>query len=485
MPAPTAKDWVLTPRGDGTLWMSDEGGAVTTPTWDTITRKTAGPSYPYSLGLVTQWLNDPDAQIQTISVEDDNGDLVSGGVVEIIGGELIVNSNPGSGERVILVADTAVSSSAEADWTARSTGAGVVWAHDFRFQAEIDNFRWPNNPASTADAVRWCQTDGAASGKCLEILVPTGGQADDGWWRPFSALQSGTNGNGQTAADAADGGTITRRTDWNAGSLSYPGSAAVVSAWRGGMYTHNAYNPNFGGSSVIASGAPASEYDCSSGGTFYVQFRAKINAARWTAGNPPGKFAFISTTKKSNPSQELVIQSENIWVYDPGSDTNQFRMYTANGHEDVNSDASMIEGGSFQPGGFYAATCVQGGIPPGSNITSCWLWPRDQWVTFLIKVTPGRDDVSESTVTVWTDWNHDTNQRQNTYIKIRDYATHKLVYGGAETAAYPGDLPEGYNAFQASAFMNAGPSGANAVAGWYHRYTEIIFSRQTIACPHS
>jgi hypothetical protein len=45
------------------------------------------------------------------------------------------------GEYSAAAAATALAvSTAEQDWIARSTGSGVVWAHDFRTQAEVDNF---------------------------------------------------------------------------------------------------------------------------------------------------------------------------------------------------------------------------------------------------------------------------------------------------------------------------------------------------------
>jgi hypothetical protein len=52
------------------------------------------------------------------------------------------------------VIDLAASSTAEQDWITRSTGAGVVWAHDFRYEQEFKQFH-----VSTAilpqDAARW------------------------------------------------------------------------------------------------------------------------------------------------------------------------------------------------------------------------------------------------------------------------------------------------------------------------------------------
>jgi hypothetical protein len=63
----------------------------------------------------------------------------------------------------------------EADWLARSRGAGVVWAHDFRSDAEVNNFiKVPNDlvigvhhPSLMAHRTT---ADGVTGGGCLEVL---------------------------------------------------------------------------------------------------------------------------------------------------------------------------------------------------------------------------------------------------------------------------------------------------------------------------
>jgi hypothetical protein len=63
----------------------------------------------------------------------------------------------------------------EADWLARSRGAGVVWAHDFRTDAEVNNFiKAPNDlvigvhhPSLMAHRTT---ADGITGGGCLEVL---------------------------------------------------------------------------------------------------------------------------------------------------------------------------------------------------------------------------------------------------------------------------------------------------------------------------
>jgi hypothetical protein len=88
-------------------------------------------------------------------------------------------------------------------------------------------------------------------------------------------------------------------------------------------------------------------------------------------------------------------------------------------------------------------------------------------------------------ITVWTDWNDATQQRQNSYIKIWEKLDYIWEFGGAVSGAYPDELPEGFSGFTASGFMNSGAQGASSVLGWYQRYDQIIFSKQFIACPQA
>jgi hypothetical protein len=63
----------------------------------------------------------------------------------------------------------------EADWLARSRGPGVVWSHDFRSNAEVDNFvKVPNGLAvgvhDPALMAHRTTKDGVTGGGCLEIV---------------------------------------------------------------------------------------------------------------------------------------------------------------------------------------------------------------------------------------------------------------------------------------------------------------------------
>src|SRR5579862_8043611 len=95
----------------------------------------------------------------------------------------------------------ASSASQAADWLARATGPGVVWAHNFDTAAEVNQFRetggYGMDPTGTASgkqsSVMW-QPGGFAGGGFLRISIPTGGTANGKWSRPMSAIRAGQPG---------------------------------------------------------------------------------------------------------------------------------------------------------------------------------------------------------------------------------------------------------------------------------------------------
>jgi hypothetical protein len=344
---------------------------------------------------------------------------------------------------------SAAPAASTSDWIARSTGPGVVWAHNFDTAAEVDAFRWQggigNVPvlANSDGNTRWVSNDGFAGGGCLEINIPGGGLSAAGWIRPFSPLLAG--GNGKAANDPGDGGSITRRA-WN------PNNNGQAEAWVNGFYANPADFASQGG---------ASAFD---GSEFYIQFRVKISGNRANPANPPGKLAFIARTRYT-PNNEIVIQS----LTNP-----RYSMYTNFGSRSNSFLFEPQDGGSgphssLQPGSEFAA-------PP-----TYWTWPLDEWVTVQVRVTCGRHSPGDSPnmstgfretgITVWV-----ARAGATSYTKIWDKQNYVITYGSGSDI-----LPWGWNAFIPSGFMNSVPAAAGA--GWTHRFTQIIFSRQFIPCP--
>ncbi|HEU4627065.1 MAG TPA: hypothetical protein VFS52_20050 [Steroidobacteraceae bacterium] len=355
----------------------------------------------------------------------------------------------------------------------------MVWSHNFESAAEVGAFRVVanvgNDPNNTSNSnCIWDPSDGFAGGGCLSISVPTGKLSSGYWNRPMSALKAGSNG--KSVDDLAANGTLPRRT-YNANSTSADWD------FRTGYYGHPAIQqqfPTWNGQSNVWDGTE-----------FYIQFRAKISGSRWTPGNPNGKLMFIDVTGLTG-SQEIVIQSENTIgaAGDRYYKTAPFRMYTSQGSE-PNSLLTSPQGSSglVQPGGAFP-NCT---VPNLGVANACWEWPKDEWVTVLVHVIPGRDNSAyfgahiNEPVSSWP--YHDTTIEAwvaragaTSYTKVYEQFNLAWDYYSQGNGAN-GRHPPAFNKIGPTAYMNSGATPQPAVAGWSHKFTQMIFSKQFIPCP--
>lgn len=381
-------------------------------------------------------------------------------------------------------------SAAVADWLARSTTPGVVWAHNFESANEVNAFRHVggfNDPGNTGSStVQWLSSDGFAGGGCVEITTPSSGISAGGWWRPMAAIAAGTNANGKAAADNAANGTVKLRP-WNAANTGENFN------FRQGYYAHP--------SVVAANTTWLGTSDPFDGTEFWFQFRVKIQNTRWQGyngpasapldadRNPPGKLMFIDVTASTHESEIVVYSGGPDPVY--FNSTYPFRMYTASGssaNSFLTSPQGAGTGSTMQGGGPYATTCLIGSDTTGVN--ACWEWPRAaEWITVLIHVIPGRDNFADraSPLASWT--NKDTaveawvaRANDTEYTKVfEDYAL-AWLFGDRDGDGTPYELhPAAFNSVCPSAYMNNVP--ALAGAGWYQRYTQLIFSKDYVRPP--
>lgn len=323
-------------------------------------------------------------------------------------------------------ANTACSNAdAEADWLARSTAPGVVWAHDFRNDAEVNNFRWDGgigddpNGVQTSNIFRQT-SDGIAgtNGKCMEIFTAAGTQAPGIWWRPLSPMTGA--GNGRGVNDPGANGAITPQTFTP--NPNYGGSN--INSWGSrGLYGHSSYHGEGG-------------FD---GTEFYVQMRTKISASRYHASNfsnyGRGKMAYLSHTYRTLTSQEIVVENrhDKDWkAYRSGS---------------PNIEPSLQYGSDIAP--------------------QIWKWAPDEWITQMMYVRPG---IAPSNTTIFRMWV--ARAGQTSYTKIWDTSVMRLD-------AY--DWDKGYNALALTSYMN----GDKWPVAAYMRHTQIILSKQLIPCPQA
>lgn len=344
---------------------------------------------------------------------------------------------------------------AEADWLARSNGPGVVWYHDFRNDDEVNQFRWagglgndPGNRNTRRGHVRRITSDGVSGGGCLEILRESGSGDPAVWWRQFSPLTGNSNGRGQN--DPGADGTLPPQ------AFSPSNGGGQTQAWhresRPGFYGHPSYHNG-------------TDYD---GSEFFLQMRVKMDPRRAANGNTQvGKLSYISATSQSLTDQEIVTYSGFMRSFGVGQ-PNYHRMYAVNfspieNRDSLNRPGSQV--GSDRNNYGNGDYCNFG----PDNLDPCWAYSGG-WDTLLYHITPGREGSEESRVVVYA-----ARQGETSYTKIWDLV---MSFPFENQAPDGASLPQGWNALILSAYQNGQQNGE-----FYHRYDQIIFSKQFIPCP--
>ena len=319
---------------------------------------------------------------------------------------------------------------AEADWAARINGPGVVWYHDFRSNAEVDAFRWAGgvgndpNDLGRPGTVRRNTSDGI-TGNCLEIFRPAGSADGAVWWRPFSPMDSGS---GKPVSDPADNGLLTVE-NW-----SPTQGGAQTSKWNKGYYGNSNYHSSHPG-----------QFD---GEEFYFQARVKVDPRRTNQSNG-GKLFYFTLANRSATSQEIVTESG-----ESHDGVNYFSMYRS---VSPPLEGDTPPGRNNQPGSDLGFCDWPG------QVSNCWS-RSDGWDTFLYRIRHGLDSNSDTIVQVWA-----AHPGETEYTKIWDQ----------DTVDLPFQSVEGHNALICSGYMN----GQDFSTDIFHRYCQLIFSRQFIACP--
>ena len=331
------------------------------------------------------------------------------------------------------------SADAEADWISRSTGPGVVWSHDFRSAAEVDQFRWsggvgsdPNNTGRPFQC-NHITTDGITGGGCLEMYNNGTGSDATHWIRPFAPLAAG--GNGKTTDDPAAGGSIPLRT-W---------------AFQQGQANHNQFPYGWYGHSQYLNNDPT-HFD---GTEFWLQYRVKRDIRRVTNGNQNnlvGKLNYVTCCENFDvtglANQELVVYSNGGGTTGAAtSGQNSVRMYGGWALFDpLDQEAGH---GDIQPGG----------------VSPIWQWALDgTWDTMMIHLRPGRTNVDETLIELYG-----AHQGETSFT----------LFWQQTFAMWAFDTRNGFQCVYASVYNN----NYKFSGGWYDRHDQYIFSTQPIPCP--
>lgn len=344
--------------------------------------------------------------------------------------------------------------SLESDWLLRSgqdaanPQTGVVWFHDFRSDDEVDAFRWKgttvafptgsgNDPGAIGENSTLCRritSDGMASGACLEILRAAGDTESAYWWHPFSPMTA--PGNGKSANDPGANGTISAKT-WAATQ-----NGSELSDWNQGWYGHATY-----------ASADPTHFD---GNDFYVQVVCKMDPRRITGGNEDntvGKFIWFTTAEGA----QSLSNGEHV-CFSNGTGGNQgthnyVRMYAL----------GRTGAGAFDPLNTSAR------IQENSDVAEDWYYSGN-WDVLLFHIRPGQIDVTSGAnstkLEIWA-----AHQGETSYTKIWNQEYGLVDY----------EARNGLQALILAAYEN---DDSHFIAqDFYHRYAQVIFSKNTIPCP--
>jgi hypothetical protein len=338
---------------------------------------------------------------------------------------------------------------AQADWVARSNGPGVVWAHRFTDAASVNKFIVAGDLARAQQDVFYAPNDGIMGDGCLCINTPAGQTQSGSWGRPMQPIPGDINrANLPVAPDFAQ-------------------VTPSFNNWFGGFFGHRDYNARWPGQYI--------------GTDYYLQFRAKFHPNRWNSNEPSGKMLML-VTSYTTPAQEIVVQALTPWG---GGYYNMYTSVGTNFNSFLTDPQGSPQGASIQPGGLYKSTCVIGQSKLGAGSNNCWVWPTNEWVTVLIHVIPGHQNVSgnlsdpanpkDTGIEVWA-----ARAGQTSYTKIwqkLDYVWH------FDNNYINGDvMPFGWNWLNFTSFTG-GAVAVPSVNGYYHRHDQVIFSTQFIPCP--
>jgi hypothetical protein len=243
------------------------------------------------------------------------------------------------------------------------------------------------------DASGFAAVDNPAGGLVQRCRVSRGS-----WHRPLSCFSGAYNGIGADDRGISLGEPA--RT-WNI-NLPYAPHSTKFNRHRTDFYGNSAYQSYLDTWPEYNAGSTPSAGGKYRGGEFWLQLRVKISAGRYQdANSQPNSnsdykmFGMWSTI--GTPSHEIFIQDMNTpqgsdLGPETAADGGIIKGYTNQ------SDAKTFEkqtGGFWQqqPGGEYGLTCHTdaGGDWP-TDITDCWHFPPDEWVTFLLHVIAGEEE---------------------------------------------------------------------------------------------
>lgn len=396
-----------------------------------------------------------------------------------------------------------VTSQAQQDWINRSTGPGVIWAHRFNDPSVIQRFTGASTPAIYADLqthLRWNSTDGIIGDGCLEMFWPQNSTPQYGWGRPLFPIQA----SGLGPADINNAGLpVLSSAQYETGSLSSNNGKLFpdmfVNFQGGGYFVHPDY--------LIAANQPwakpagVPQPQILQGGDFWLQYRVKFSASRFSSLEATGKYLNLIGWH-SNVSQEFVWQAvadfNGGWV----------KVYTNQGNSPASGSTDGSNGSLYdpqnqsgsavfiEPGGRSACLVGDGGrvgLVANGGVEDCYCHHPDEWLTVMLHIIPGHQIVDTSSTWYTGTGNNGSRDTglemfaarpgQTEWTRVISKKNFIFLYGGDYIQGVNAQ-PYGWSWANFTPFNGgASPVPVQSPTGYYHRFDQIICSTQPIPLP--
>jgi len=349
------------------------------------------------------------------------------------------------------------------------------------------------------------------------------------WRRTFSALPAGENG--LPTNDPAAANTVPLRSKSATGAYGVPRDASLWQyGWYGHIDNHTTW-ANWTGNSTTGALTPrgvqngaAEKYRLWDGTEFWLQFRVKVDARFFANHQQPDPTAIDDGTGVTGGG--TVYWTRKLWMLQseisslqqittelrpsnrysiPATNPNPLLLSKGSAYAKANSTVGVTRSGItfYQPGGPWDATAREGSA---QVLGDAWEWVDGEWVTVLLHVVPGRSGLAESTVEIKIARTEQATY-DGSYTTVISAPNQTIYYSGGSDRAYPAsgsfdqntispytsnlpisqfDTLPGYQAWGPTGYLNldlANAPNPPPKASYYVRFTQIIFSKQSIPAP--
>ena len=335
------------------------------------------------------------------------------------------------------------------------------------------------------------------------------------WNRVFSALPAGENG--KATPDQAASGAVPLRSRVATGTYGVPRD---LDLWQYGWYGHpenvtrwQNWTRWFGASQYPARGVvngPEAKHKLWDGNEFWIQFRVKVDPRFFQYHDQPdtdsrtwGRKAWGIQSEVSCPQQLVTGLGASNRYGIPDTAISPFGLYCYKAARTIGvNDQTLRVPGSPQLGSPWDVAPQYANATPSFAASSgfatpdgspAWEMKSNEWITFQVRVRPGRSFQNDTLIEVKFARTEDPNYT-GAYTTLLSASDAQVIYGNSKDNEYPnGDItyPDtgvmdtlpGYQSFILFSYLNMDLGSAPPRRSYSYRLGQVIFSRAEIPAP--